>query len=187
MSYVGGPGLRALRADRSMRARSTTRCATPGARSRPARRRLLRDRRAAHRSRPARLGRRARRPTKRRRSRPRATRSRSTSRSISSAATRCCGSASAASRKRLVQFTLDDPAAFPWGGEPILMDGRSVGELTSAGYSRKLGRAVAFGYAKSPARRYAADRRDDRNGALRDRHRGRRFAASVHVHATGWR
>jgi heterotetrameric sarcosine oxidase gamma subunit len=52
--------------------------------------------------------------------------------------------------KRLVQFTLDDPAAYPWGGEPILMDGRPVGELTSAGYSRKLGRAVAFGYAKSP-------------------------------------
>ena len=53
--------------------------------------------------------------------------------------------------KRLVQLTLDDPAAFPWGGEPMLMDGRYVGELTSAGYSRKLGRAVAFGYAKSPA------------------------------------
>ena len=35
-------------------------------------------------------------------------------------------------------FTFDDPAAFPWGGEPILMDGRNVGELTSAGYSRKL-------------------------------------------------
>ena len=46
--------------------------------------------------------------------------------------------ASAAS-KRLVLFTFDDPAAFPWGGEPILMDGRNVGELTSAGYSRRLG------------------------------------------------
>jgi 4-methylaminobutanoate oxidase (formaldehyde-forming) len=51
--------------------------------------------------------------------------------------------------KRLVQFTLDDPAAFPWGGEPIVMDGRSVGELTSAGYSRKYGRAVALGYARA--------------------------------------
>jgi len=51
--------------------------------------------------------------------------------------------------RRLVQFTLDDPAAFPWGGEPILMDGRYIGELTSAGYSRRLGRAVGFGYAKS--------------------------------------
>jgi 4-methylaminobutanoate oxidase (formaldehyde-forming) len=52
-------------------------------------------------------------------------------------------------RKRLVLFTFDDPAAFPWGGEPILMDGRSVGELTSAGYSRKHGRAVAMGYARA--------------------------------------
>ena len=52
--------------------------------------------------------------------------------------------------KRLVQFTLDDAAAYPWGGEPILMDGRSIGEITSGGFSRALGRAVAFGYAKSP-------------------------------------
>ncbi len=52
-------------------------------------------------------------------------------------------------RKRLVQFTFDDPTAFPWGGEPILMDGRMVGEITSAGYSRKHGRAVAMGYARS--------------------------------------
>jgi len=54
-------------------------------------------------------------------------------------------------RKRLVMFTFDDPAAFPWGGEPILMDGRNVGELTSAGYSRKLGRSVAMGYARGEA------------------------------------
>jgi 4-methylaminobutanoate oxidase (formaldehyde-forming) len=52
-------------------------------------------------------------------------------------------------RKRLVLFKFDDPAAFPWGGEPILMDGRNVGELTSAGYSRRHGRAVAMGYARS--------------------------------------
>jgi 4-methylaminobutanoate oxidase (formaldehyde-forming) len=53
------------------------------------------------------------------------------------------------SAKRLLLFTFDDPAAFPWGGEPILMNGRNVGELTSAGYSRKHGRAVAMGYARS--------------------------------------
>jgi glycine cleavage system aminomethyltransferase T/glycine/D-amino acid oxidase-like deaminating enzyme len=51
--------------------------------------------------------------------------------------------------RRLVRFTFDDPAAFPWGGEPLLMDGRNVGELTSAGYSFKLGRAVALGYARA--------------------------------------
>ncbi|HEY2818838.1 MAG TPA: FAD-dependent oxidoreductase [Casimicrobiaceae bacterium] len=54
-------------------------------------------------------------------------------------------------RKRLVQFTFDDPAAFPWGGEPLLMNGGAIGELTSAGYSRKLGRAVAMGYARDDA------------------------------------
>jgi 4-methylaminobutanoate oxidase (formaldehyde-forming) len=52
-------------------------------------------------------------------------------------------------RKRLVMLTFDDPSAFPWGGEPILMDGRNVGEITSAGYSRKHGRAVAMGYARA--------------------------------------
>jgi 4-methylaminobutanoate oxidase (formaldehyde-forming) len=51
--------------------------------------------------------------------------------------------------KRLVLFTFDDPAVFPWGGEPILMNGRNVGELTSTGFSRGLGRAVAMGYARS--------------------------------------
>ena len=51
-------------------------------------------------------------------------------------------------RKRLLVFSFDDEAAFPWGGEPILMDGRNVGELTSAGYSRKHGRALAMGYAR---------------------------------------
>jgi 4-methylaminobutanoate oxidase (formaldehyde-forming) len=52
-------------------------------------------------------------------------------------------------RKRLLIFTLDDTAAFPWGGEPIVMNGSNVGELTSAGYSRLHGRAVAMGYARS--------------------------------------
>jgi len=51
--------------------------------------------------------------------------------------------------KRLLIFTFDDPAAFAWGGEPILMDGKNVGELTSGGYSRKRGRIVAMGYART--------------------------------------
>jgi 4-methylaminobutanoate oxidase (formaldehyde-forming) len=50
------------------------------------------------------------------------------------------------SGKRLLHLAFDDPAAFPWGGEPILIDGRAAGELTSAGYSAKLGRAVGLGY-----------------------------------------
>ena len=52
-------------------------------------------------------------------------------------------------RKRVVMFTFDRPDAFPWGGEPILMDGKNVGELTSTGYSRTYGRAVAMGYARA--------------------------------------
>jgi 4-methylaminobutanoate oxidase (formaldehyde-forming) len=48
-----------------------------------------------------------------------------------------------------VQLTLDAPDAFAWGGEPILLNERPAGEVTSAGYSRNLGRIVAFGYVKS--------------------------------------
>jgi 4-methylaminobutanoate oxidase (formaldehyde-forming) len=59
------------------------------------------------------------------------------------------GQAASGLRKRLLMFRFDDAAAFPWGGEPILMDGRNVGELTSAGFSRKHGRALAMGYARS--------------------------------------
>jgi 4-methylaminobutanoate oxidase (formaldehyde-forming) len=59
--------------------------------------------------------------------------------------------------KRLLAFAFEDPQAFPWGGEPILMDGASVGELTSAGYSREQGRALALGYARMP-RPVTADR-----------------------------
>jgi 4-methylaminobutanoate oxidase (formaldehyde-forming) len=51
-------------------------------------------------------------------------------------------------KKRLLLFSFDDIAAFAWGGEPIVMNGASVGELSSAGYSRKLGRVIAMGYVR---------------------------------------
>ena len=51
-------------------------------------------------------------------------------------------------RKRLLMFTFDDPEAFAWGGEPIVMNGQRVGELTSAGYSWKHGRTIGMGYAR---------------------------------------
>ena len=51
--------------------------------------------------------------------------------------------------KRLVLLSFDDPLAFPWGGEPVLMNGAGVGEITSAGYSRRHGRALAMAYARS--------------------------------------
>ena len=41
------------------------------------------------------------------------------------------------------------PAAFPWGGEPILMNGRNVGELHLGRLQPQLGRAVAMGYARA--------------------------------------
>jgi glycine/D-amino acid oxidase-like deaminating enzyme/glycine cleavage system aminomethyltransferase T len=52
-------------------------------------------------------------------------------------------------KKRLGLFLLDDPAAFPWGGEGILRDGVPVGEITSAGWSHRVGRATAMGYVRS--------------------------------------
>jgi glycine cleavage system aminomethyltransferase T/glycine/D-amino acid oxidase-like deaminating enzyme len=51
--------------------------------------------------------------------------------------------------KRLAIFTLDDTEAFPWGGEAILRDGQPVGEITSAGFSGALGRAVVMGYVRN--------------------------------------
>jgi glycine cleavage system aminomethyltransferase T/glycine/D-amino acid oxidase-like deaminating enzyme len=84
-------------------------------------------------------------------------------------------------RKRLVLFTFDDPAAFPWGGEPVLMDGRNVGELTSAGYSRRHGCAVAMGYARS-----RPDGEPLTDAAILAAHyevdiAGRRFAVTPHL------
>ena len=52
--------------------------------------------------------------------------------------------------KRLVTFVLEDPAALPWGDEPILRDGRVVGTVTSAAFGHTLGRAVAIGYVRDP-------------------------------------
>ncbi|MBM3554704.1 MAG: FAD-dependent oxidoreductase [Alphaproteobacteria bacterium] len=51
--------------------------------------------------------------------------------------------------KRLALFRVEDPDAFPWGGEPILHDGVSCGEATSAGYSDREGRALVMGYVRA--------------------------------------
>ena len=81
-------------------------------------------------------------------------------------------------RKKLLLFRLDDPRAFPWGGEPILKDGLNAGELTSAGYSRKHGRALALGYVR--AERALADDAWLAAGYEIDI-AGERFAATVGV------
>jgi glycine cleavage system aminomethyltransferase T/glycine/D-amino acid oxidase-like deaminating enzyme len=50
--------------------------------------------------------------------------------------------------KRLATFVLDESEPFIWGGEPILRDGVPVGDVTSAGFSDRLGRSVLLGYVR---------------------------------------
>ncbi|MET1026183.1 MAG: FAD-dependent oxidoreductase [Dongiaceae bacterium] len=52
-------------------------------------------------------------------------------------------------RKRLAMLVLEDSNVFPWGGEVILRNGQPVGEISSAGYSACLGRAVVMGYVRA--------------------------------------
>ena len=54
-------------------------------------------------------------------------------------------------RKRLLTFVFDDPAAYAWGGEAIALDGRTVGELSSVGWSPKAGACVGLGYVRGEA------------------------------------
>jgi glycine cleavage system aminomethyltransferase T len=60
--------------------------------------------------------------------------------------------------KRLLAFVLDRPHAerdtwgtWLWGGEPIAIGGRPVGELSSAGWSFVAGRCVGLGYVRGDA------------------------------------
>ncbi|HSA88632.1 MAG TPA: FAD-dependent oxidoreductase [Burkholderiales bacterium] len=48
--------------------------------------------------------------------------------------------------KRLVMFTFPASELFAWGGEPILRNGRPVGELSSVGYSATLSCMVGMGF-----------------------------------------
>ena len=51
-------------------------------------------------------------------------------------------------RKKLVTLVLDDAQAQVWGGEAIVVDGATVGEISSAGWSPKAGACVALGYVR---------------------------------------
>lgn len=51
--------------------------------------------------------------------------------------------------KRLIQFVLQDPEPLFYHHEPILMDGKCVGYLTSGNYGHTLGASVGLGYVKS--------------------------------------
>ncbi len=56
-----------------------------------------------------------------------------------------------AQTKNLLNFVLDDPAAYVWGGEAIQIGGESVGELSSAGWSLAAGACVGLGYVRGAA------------------------------------
>jgi len=51
--------------------------------------------------------------------------------------------------KRLLMFTFPATELFAWGGEPILRDGKPLGELSSVGYSATLGCMVGMGFVHS--------------------------------------
>jgi 4-methylaminobutanoate oxidase (formaldehyde-forming) len=53
--------------------------------------------------------------------------------------------------RRLVAFTLDDPAPLLYHHEPIWRDGVLVGQLSSGWYGHTLGRAVGLGYVSAGA------------------------------------
>jgi 4-methylaminobutanoate oxidase (formaldehyde-forming) len=58
--------------------------------------------------------------------------------------------------RRLVQFKLDDPEPLLYHNEPIVMDGRIVGYLTSGMYGHSMGAAIGMGYVVVPG--LSADR-----------------------------
>jgi glycine cleavage system aminomethyltransferase T len=46
------------------------------------------------------------------------------------------------------QFDIATTDAEPWGGEPVMKDGKVVGYLTSAAFGHRVGHCVAIGYMK---------------------------------------
>ena len=48
--------------------------------------------------------------------------------------------------QKLCCMTIDDPSKVVMGNEPILIDGRPTGFVTSANYGYSIGRGVAYGY-----------------------------------------
>jgi glycine cleavage system aminomethyltransferase T/glycine/D-amino acid oxidase-like deaminating enzyme len=51
-------------------------------------------------------------------------------------------------KKKLVTVILESPDAYAWGGEGIVVDGKTVGELTSVGWSPRAKACVALGYVR---------------------------------------
>ncbi|MCX7239091.1 MAG: FAD-dependent oxidoreductase [Burkholderiales bacterium] len=51
-------------------------------------------------------------------------------------------------RKKLVTLVFDAPEVYAWGGEAIVLNGASVGEISSVGWSPLAGACVALGYVR---------------------------------------
>ena len=60
--------------------------------------------------------------------------------------------------RRLLQFLLNDPEPLLYHNEPIIMNGESVGYLTSGMYAHSLGGAIGMGYVNKPG--LSADKLD---------------------------
>jgi 4-methylaminobutanoate oxidase (formaldehyde-forming) len=54
-------------------------------------------------------------------------------------------------RKKLVTLVFDSPVVYAWGGEAILLQDESVGEISSVGWSPRAGACVALGYVRGAA------------------------------------
>ena len=53
--------------------------------------------------------------------------------------------------RRLVGLALDDPAVIALGSEPVRIDERPVGRVTSGGYGYSVGRSIAYAYVPAAA------------------------------------
>jgi glycine cleavage system aminomethyltransferase T/glycine/D-amino acid oxidase-like deaminating enzyme len=78
-------------------------------------------------------------------------------------------------RKKLVTLVLDDSQVYLWGGETILIDGISVGEISSAGWSPRAGACVAMGYVRG-----APAQQDHAGTRAQVELWGDRFAVTLH-------
>jgi 4-methylaminobutanoate oxidase (formaldehyde-forming) len=55
--------------------------------------------------------------------------------------------------RRLVGLVLDDPRAIALGSEPVRIDGRPVGRVTSGGFGYTVERSLAYAYVPASAAR----------------------------------
>ncbi len=61
------------------------------------------------------------------------------------------GRAAASPSRRLVALVIDDPAAVVMGKEPVAVDGRPAGYVTSAAFGFSIGRSIAYAWLPSAA------------------------------------